>query len=340
VTGATKASCALITGGLGFIGSYIARRLLKDQRVDHVVLVDHYGGYVSPLSEEYIDYRKLRISGIEDQIVIERAVTNYANTMTKLLLKYRPDYIFHLAALPLATLDNMSPEEAVEGTIVSTTCILEACDMLKHADGYEPRRFVYASSSMVYGDFQWSPASETHPTNPKNIYGAMKLAGEIVTHGLSRAYGIRSAVVRPSAVFGPTDMNRRVSQLFLENAMCGRRLTVHGENEALDFTYVEDAAKGFVLAATADQAVGETFNITAGEAHTLIAYVQVLREHFPELEYHVVERDASTPQRGTLSIEKARRMLGFEPEYSFRAGINAYVDFVRAHHPRRSPQNP
>jgi len=323
----------LITGGLGFIGSCIARRLVKEGFVEKVVLVDHYGGYVSPVKQGYVDYRKQRIIDIEDKIVIERALTNHSITMAKLLIKYRPKYIFHLAALPLASLENMNPEEALEGTGISAGHILEACDMLKQSQGYQPERFVYASSSMVYGDFQYTPADENHPTRPKDIYGTMKLAGEVVTRGLSGVYGLRSTIIRPSAVYGPTDMNRRVSQIFVENAIIGKQLIVHGADEALDFTYVEDTAKGFVLAGTRKEAVGETFNITTGAAHTLLEFVQVLKEIFPNLDYKVVERDLAKPKRGTLSIEKARNVLGFQPDYDLLSGVRAYVEFVKAHYP-------
>ena len=104
-------------------------------------------------------------------------------------------------------------------------------------DGYEPKRFVYASSSMVYGDFLKSPADEEHPTKPKEIYGTMKLAGEQVTKGLSRYFGIKSSIIRPSAVYGPTDMNRRVSQIFLEQAIKKQKISIQGFEEKLDFSY-------------------------------------------------------------------------------------------------------
>lgn len=324
---------ALITGGLGFIGSHIARRLIRERIIDKVVLLDHYGGYISPVGPEYVDYRRLRVRDIQDKSIIERGMANYANIMSKLLMKYRPKYIFHLAALPLASVENLNAEECMEGTIVSTAHILEICGQLKESQGYEPERFVYASSSMVYGDFQYTPADEDHPTNPKGIYGTMKLAGEVVTRGLSESYSIKSTIVRPSAVYGPTDMNRRVSQIFVENASAGKKLIIWGKDEALDFTYVEDVAKGFVLAATKGEGVGETFNITSGRAHTLLEYALVLKEFFPDLEYEIVERDASRPKRGTLSTEKARKLLGYEPDYDLRSGVREYVEFIVKHHP-------
>ncbi len=325
---------AFITGGLGFIGSNIARQLTLGKVVDRVILLDHYGGYISPVRPEYTDYRKWRLLDIEDKVTIERGQANHPLVMSKLLLKYTPNYIFHLASVPLASLENMNAQEAMEGNVLSTASILEICGLLKQTHHYEPERFVYTSSSMIYGDFQYSPADENHPANPKDIYGSTKLAGEICTRGFSRTYGIRSTIIRPSAVYGPTDMNRRVSQLFVENALAGKTLVVRGKDEALDFTYVEDAAKGFILAATQEAGAGETFNITSGQAHTLLEYVLVLKQLFPDLRYEIGERDDSKPRRGTLSIEKAQRLLGYQPDFDLESGIRKYVEAMRSYgHP-------
>jgi nucleoside-diphosphate-sugar epimerase len=237
-----------------------------------------------------------------------------------------------LAALPLAKLDNLNSEEAREGSVDTTANFLEIINQIKGRSGWCPERFVYASSSMVYGDFQSDVATEDHPTRPKEIYGTMKLAGEIITFGLGRFFDLPVTGIRPSAVYGPTDMNRRVSQIFLEKALLGQRLNIQGADEALDFTYVKDVANGFVLAATNDDATGEIFNITTGHAHTLLDFVECLKEHFPDLKYDLTERDSFRPKRGTLSIDKARRLLGYEPQYTLKNGIAEYVEFVKLRH--------
>lgn len=322
---------ALITGGVGFIGSHIAQCLVKQKHVDKVVLLDHFGRYTDSTRKGFTDYRAIRLSGIEDNIIIERGEAKFTALLFRLLETYRPAYIFHLAALPLAKLNNLNAEEAREGSVEATSNFLEVLSELKRSCGYTPRRFVYASSSMVYGDFIETPAPETHPTQPKEIYGTMKLAGEVVTSGLGRFYGIPFTIVRPSAVYGPTDMNRRVSQIFVEKAFRGETLTVQGADEALDFTHVMDAARGFVLAGTHEAGAGETFNVTCGKASTLLEFAAALKEHFPGLRYEVVERDGFRPKRGTLSIEKARRLLGYEPEYTIQKGIEQYVQFLRKH---------
>lgn len=322
---------ALISGGLGLIGSFIARQLIEENRVDKVVCLDHFGRYVSSSRPDFIDYRKLRLQGIEERTIIERGESRHLTIVSNLMEKYRPEYVFHLAGLPLAKLNNLNSEEAREGSVDSTCHFLETIAQINARDGYLPKRFVYASSSMVYGDFISSEATEEHPTAPKEIYGTMKLAGEVVTLGLGRFFGIPVSIVRPSAVYGPTDMNQRVSQIFLDKAMHSETLTIHGADEALDFTYVKDVANGFILAAVMEKGENEIFNITHGKAHTLLEYAECLKKHFPDLKCEIVERDAFRPKRGTLSIEKARTLLGYEPQYSLHEGVDEYVAFKREH---------
>ena len=97
------------------------------------------------------------------------------------------------------------------GSIDTTSCLIEMCAKTNSSKSISLKKFVYISSSMVYGDFK-KIADEDHPLNPKEIYGTMKLSGEIVTRGLCNFIQFHFSIIRPSAVYGPTDMNRRVSQ--------------------------------------------------------------------------------------------------------------------------------
>ena len=321
----------LITGGLGFIGTQIAQEMIRDNIVDKAVLLDHYGGFINPLGSDFKDYRKYRLEGIENKVIIERGETRNSIIITKLIDKYRPDYIIHTAALPLAKIDNLNAAEAREGSVDSAAEILEIINHFKLKDGYCPLRFTYFSSSMIYGDFQSEVATESHQKRPKEVYGTMKLAGEVVTRGLSDFYGIPYTIVRPSAVYGPTDMNRRVSQIFIEKALNKQKIKVHGKDEKLDFTYIKDIAHGAILATIKKEGIGEDFNITHGRAHTLLDYVECLKYHFPDLDYEILPRDSFRPKRGTLSIEKASKLLGYEPQYSLKEGVNDYVEFINKH---------
>ena len=320
---------ALITGGLGFIGTFIAKQLLEEKRVDKVVCLDHFGRYISSKRADFTDYRKARLEMLGEGIIIERGEAKYSTVMGELFERYQPRYIFHLAALPLAKLDNLNSQEAMEGSIESTAIMIELLGQMKQRIGYAPDRFVYASSSMVYGDFQSDVATEEHPTNPKEIYGTMKLAGEVVTRGLCGFYGIDYSIIRPSAVYGPTDMNRRVTQIYIENAINGKKLKVYGENEALDFTYIKDTANGFILAGVINEGANNIFNITSGQAHKLLDLIDCLKNNFPNLSYEILPRDGFRPIRGTLSIEKANKLIGYEPKYDLMKGVEEYLEYIK-----------
>lgn len=321
-----------ITGGSGLLGSYICRELLEgDYDISKIVILDNFSTFIPAIRPDYFDYRRMRFEWASpDRLIFERGSCAHYGVLESLLRKYRPHYVIHLAALPLAKLDNLNVEEAQEGAITSTMSLFQILGALKEEGVVEAKKFIYTSSSMIYGDFQTDPVPETHPTNPKEIYGSVKLAGEILTRGLSQFFGIPHIIIRPSAVYGPTDMNRRVTQIFLEKAFHGDTLKVHGgDEEKLDFSYIKDVAKGFALALTKEDVKDETFNITGGQARSLLEFAKILEGHFPGLKYEVTPRDEFRPKRGTLDISKARKLLGYEPKYTLEKGISEYIEFKK-----------
>ncbi len=319
---------ALITGGLGFIGAHIAIDLLKNKKVKRCILLDNFGGYINPTKKNFYDFRKKRLDLIKNKIV-ERCDTSNFKSVFEIIKKHKPEIIFHTAALPLAKLDNLNTDEAKIGSVDSTVNILDAITLLNKVEKkYKCKRFIYLSSSMVYGDFKTKQVNEKSPVNPKEAYGTMKLAGEIITKGISKLNNIPYTIIRPSAVYGPTDMNRRVSQIFIESAFKDKLIEIQGKNEKLDFTFIEDLANGCVLAGTKEKGINQTFNITYGKGQTLYSYVINLKKFFPNLKFKIKPRDITKPSRGTLSINKARKLLNFNPKYNLKIGIKKYVQYL------------
>ena len=313
----------MITGGGGFIGSYITRQLLQDGH--EVVIFDSFVNYISPLESFYQVYLEKRFEGIKGEIQIIRGDTRNKSEVYRAIRQCKPNRIIHLAALPIADLCNKHSEEALSSILNGTVNVLEAIRDVDRVD-----RFVYASSSMIYGDFQYHPADEEHPKNPKGVYGGTKLGGEILTEAFSRRFEIEYAIVRPSAVYGPTDVNRRVTQIFVENALKGKPLILHGGGHTqLDFTYVTDTACGFVLVTTKPEAANQIFNITRGEGRSLKDLADIIKSLIPGVTTVEQEADVFRPKRGALDISKAKKMLGYEPKYSLEEGMAKYVEFVR-----------
>lgn len=314
-------SKVMITGGAGFIGSYVSRQLLE---MGHeVVVYDAFIHYISPLKSVLKDFFELRFAGIADQIDFRRGDTRDQSHLRRVILETRPEKILHLAALPIADLSNRHSEEALTSILEGAVNVLE---VIRDVDFVE--RFVYISSSMIYGDFETVPAPEDHPKRPKDIYGGTKYAGEVMTETYSRRYGIPFSIIRPSAVYGPYDINRRVSQIFVENALLGKPITLFGGgHQNLDFTFVEDTARGIIQVMFHEKSQGEAFNITYGRGYSLREFADILSTHIPDLEVKVVaEEDVFRPKRGALSIEKARTLVGYDPQVSLEEGIQRYLD--------------
>ncbi len=317
-------SKVMITGGAGFIGSYVSRQLLNQGH--EVIVYDAFVHYISPMKSILKDYVELRFSGIEDQIDFRRGDTRDKAHLRRVILGTKPDYILHLAALPIADLSNRHSEEALTSILEGAVNVLE---VLRDVDFV--KRFVYISSSMIYGDFEEIPAPEDHPKRPKDIYGGTKYAGEVLTETYSRRYGIPYSIIRPSAVYGPYDVNRRVSQIFVENALLGKPIKLFGGGyQALDFTYVEDTAEGIIKVMFNEAGNGEAFNITYGRGYTLREFAEILQGHFPDLEIKIIEEeDVFRPKRGALSIQKAKKLVGYEPKTSLEDGLQRYLDVYR-----------
>ena len=312
-----------ITGGAGFIGYFITKQLIK--RRHEVIIYDAFINYISPLQSHYSQYLEMRLRDINDHVQLIRGDIRYRGLLEKTLNETKPDIVIHLAAIPIASVCNRFSEDALQINLNGTVTLLEA---IRNCDSVE--RFIYASSSFIYGDFQYEPADEQHPTSPIDIYGGTKLSGEILTRAFGKKFSVKYTIVRPSAVYGPTDPNRRMSQIFVENALSGKPLVLHNDGlDRLDFTYVEDTATGFVLAATSPQAEDETFNITRGEGRSIKEFAQILSELVPGVTMIEQPPDEIRPSRGALDISKARTLLGYQPKYSLEEGLKLYVDFLK-----------
>jgi UDP-glucose 4-epimerase len=318
----------LITGGCGFVGSYLAKQLVGQGY--EVMLFDAFINYVDPFTSNYQHFLKARMNGLMDKVKIERGDIRVQKRMQQLLNEWKPDGVVHLAALPSAKESTMYPTEALQINVDGTLSLLEgvkACGSVQ--------RFVFTSSSFVYGHFKKPIADEEHPTDPIDVYGGTKLTGEILTKSYSRAHGFEHVIIRPSAVYGFGDCNRRVTQILIENAINGKPLILHdGGRSMIDFTYVTDVADGFARALTTPGAGNQTYNITRGNARSVLEFATEVKKYFPEAKLIEKPPDASRPERGTLSIEKARRMLGYDPKVDIEQGIKEYIGALKERGPK------
>jgi nucleoside-diphosphate-sugar epimerase len=307
----------LITGGKGFIGSNIVERLCNDHQV---TVFDNSDGYGILDKEELNKLYKWRQRNWNNVTVLDGDVTDRMACLRA--FNNRPDVVIHLAAYPRAKIVNEDPCTGVPKIINGTT------NLLWHSLKFEVKKFVYVSSSMVYGDFKDGTA-EGSSTKPKNIYGEAKLAGERLTKLFNTQNNLNYVICRPSGVYGPGDMPDRVVSKFFDKAMNDNDITLHNGSNKVDFTYVDDAVDGIIRSALSSVA-NISFNITAGNATSLQTLAdEIIKITNSESEINDIGNHELYPMRGTLDIGRAKSLLGYEPKTTLQEGLKKYYEWLR-----------
>jgi len=308
----------LITGGLGLIGHNVVKKL-ENQGHDIVItdIKTNYG--IIPQTE--IDYLiNERKKFIKTEKIHPVDISAKDNTEW-LFRNYRPDAVIHLASFPRQKVVNAAPALGARVMCEGLLNLLEAC--IK----YNCSRFLYTSSSMVYGDFK-DFITEDAICKPQGQYGIMKLAGEWLIRDYQKK-GIDHTIFRPSAVYGPLDVEDRVISKFLITAMRGGVLKVNGINETLDFTYVDDAADGIVQALLSENTKNKTYNITKSHSKTLLSAAELAVKLVGKGTIEVREKDADFPSRGALDITRAKNDFNFDPKVDIDEGFEIYYDWLK-----------
>jgi nucleoside-diphosphate-sugar epimerase len=307
----------IITGGAGFIGHNVVRQL-EALGHDCFVLdsVTNYGF----VPEDELDYlyqeRRQRMRAAVHCVDLrerERVNDFFLN------FSFGTDAVIHLASFPRQKVVSQDP---VWGSEVMSTGLVNLLEMSKR---YSIPKFVYISSSMVYGDFD-NDVTESSACNPLGQYGIMKFMGEKLVQDYTRRGCFDHVIVRPSAVYGELDVEDRVVSKFMLGAMRGDTLQVKGANEILDFTYVEDTAQGIVLAATKPEARNQIFNITRSDTklYTLLDAASLAIKIAGRGGVVCEDKDSEFPSRGRLDINQARTVLGYTPTVGVEEGFERY----------------
>lgn len=308
----------LVTGGLGLIGHNVVQKL---KQLGHTVVVyDNCTNYgIIPQAElDYLLSERFKLIGdvpVFNNDIVDEGMFDW------ILPNYNIEAIIHLASFPRQKVVNADP---VWGSNVMSTGLLV---LLEKAVQHGVKRFTYASSSMVYGDFT-DYVTEDAVCKPQGQYGILKLAGEWLVKDYSRKHGLEYTILRPSAVYGPLDVEDRVISKFLLTAMRGETLKVNGINETLDFTFVDDAANGFVDATLSPAAANGTYNITKSHSKTLLAAAELAVKLVGKGSIQANDRDADFPSRGALDITRAKRDFSFDPKVDIDEGFEIYYRWL------------
>ncbi|OAN45257.1 epimerase [Chloroflexus islandicus] len=297
----------LVTGGAGFIGSELVTQLAAAGH--RVIVVD-----------TLVNGKRANLAHLHDAEV-ELAVVDIRDRDAMARLLRGVEIVYHLACLGV----RHSLHDPFENHDVNATGTLILLDVARRA---EVPRFVYVSSSEVYGTARWAPMTEEHPTFPMTVYGGGKLAGECYTRAFWESYRYPTVVVRPFNSFGPRSHHEgdsgEVIPKFMLRAMAGKPMIIFGDGtQTRDFTYVSDTARGILLAGMVESAVGGTFNIGQGREISINELARTVAEVIGHPDAPVIHDE---PRPGDVlrlyaDSSRAQQVLGFAPTVSLREGL-------------------
>jgi nucleoside-diphosphate-sugar epimerase len=312
---------ALITGAAGFIGHNVVYYLEK-QGVE-CFGVDNRTTYGFIPTDE-LNYL---IRGRLQKTRSSPLVGDIRNTedMRSRVGTFSCDTIIHLASFPRQKVVQHSPVVASEVMITGLINLLEAAVV------HKIKKFVYISSSMVYGNFE-SGVNESAVCCPQGQYGIMKYMGEKLVEDYCTRHAIPYIIIRPSAVYGEWDVEDRVVSKFALAALRDQELTVRGANERLDFTHVDDTAQGIVSAILSKNTANKIYNITRSDSNTLTLSqaAELITEIIGKGSIKIVDRDLNFPSRGRLSITRAQQDFNFDPKINVKEGFERYIDWLKS----------
>lgn len=310
-------SCCLVTGGAGFIGSTIVDQLLA-AGVSEVRVIDNFiRGSWGNLSSS-MQHGGVRVieGDIRDAALVDKSTEG-------------TDFIFHQAALRITRCAE-APREAVEVLIDGTMNVLEAA--IKH----KVRKVCAASSASVYGDPSYLPMDEAHPFNNRTMYGGCKIANEQMMRSLSDTAGLNYIALRPFNVYGPKmDMTGAYTEVlirWLDAVDAGKPPLIFGDGcQSMDFVYIEDVARAYLLAAESD-VCDDFFNVGTGVQTSLNELCQlVLKLTGSDMKPEYREaRKVGHVQTRRASTEKAKKVLGFEATVALEEGLSELIRWRRA----------
>jgi UDP-glucose 4-epimerase len=311
----------LITGGLGFIGSNLAARLVREgARVTLCdALIDGYGGNLENIRE------------VRDRVVVDSSDVRDEKAMGR--LAEGQDVIFHLAAQVSHVKSLSDPYPDIDINIKGTAAVLEACRKRN------PSVLVVRSGTRgQYGPATKLPVSEEAPSDPRGIYEISQLSAEMICRTYTRIHGVRTVPLRLTNVYGPRAQMRHsqfgVVNWFVRLALEGRPIPIFGSGRILrDFLYVDDCVDALLAAASEPKAVGEILNVGHDRASTFLEVAEILTQLVPEARIEFTdftpERKAQEPGDFVSDITKIRALLGWEPKVELREGLARTVEFYR-----------
>lgn len=306
----------LITGGAGFIGSNIVRRLAADGEKVRVL-------------DDFSTGKKENLIGLSEVDIIEGSLLD--DKKVKQAVR-NVKYVMHQGAIPSVPRSIADPLKSNEANVTGTLVLLEAA---KEAG---VKRFVFAASSSAYGDTAVLPKTETMPGNPLSPYAVGKYTGELYANVFAGIYGLPTVSLRYFNIFGPyqdpASEYAAVIPKFIKAMLKGEAPTIYGDGEqSRDFTYIDNAVEANLLACKSEKVgQGEVINVACGERYSLNQLVEMLNEIIgTDLEPVYTEAQPGDVKHSLADIRRARELLGYGVKVDFKEGLKRTIEWFREH---------
>jgi len=308
---------SMITGVAGFIGSHLAEKLLE---LGHeVVGVDKF------LDNYARDFKNLNLGRFVNHPSFKFINDDLVNIDLRQLL-IQTDYIFHLAAQPgVRSSWGAEFSHYSHNNILATQILLEACKQVK------VRKFVYASSSSVYGDTDDLPMRESGGTRPVSPYGVSKLAAEHLCYLYWKGFGIPTVSLRFFTVYGPRQRPDMFFHILMHHLLLDEEIPMYDDGEqSRDFTYCSDIVDGLTAAAFYSGS-GDVFNLGGGGEITLLKAIEMVEKiSGRKVKLKRFDRQRGDVRRTRASLDLARKKLGYKPSVSLAAGLTRQWEWISA----------
>lgn len=294
---------ALVTGGAGFIGSHLVKRLVE--RGDKVTVLDDF----SRARESSLDFVSGKIK------IVRKDVTE--SGLGKLVMG--KGIVYHLASVSQVMESVRNPALCLNTNVMGTQAVVEACR--KHGVG-----LVFTSSREVYGDAEHLHVRENMPLKPKNPYGISKVAGEFIISSYGLTHGLRYCILRLANVYGEGDFGR-VLPIFIENCLKGEKLTVYSGEQVLDMLYISDAVDALIKA---ESLCGLCINIGSGKGRSVRELAENVKEATQSNSKISIEKPRKEEVKAFVAdISLAREVLGWKPKMGFEEGLRGLIKYIR-----------
>ena len=304
----------LVTGGAGFIGSNLCRRLVKD-------------GCVVRVLDNFLTGKRSNLSDLAGKIELIEA--DMGNPKVAGAAMDGIEVVFHLGAL------SSVPRSVADPLCSHVNCADATFTLLLAARDAGIRRFVYAASSSAYGDSPTLPKVETQPVNPMSPYAVSKLVGEYYAKVFFEVYGLQTISLRYFNVFGPyqdpASQYAAAIPAFVTSILRDQSPVVYGDGEqSRDFTYIDNVIEANLCAARAAQTAGQTMNIACGERITVNEIIRLINQLVGKsIAPRYVPSRAGDVKHSLADIQLAGKLIGFRPVVDFRKGLEIAIDWYK-----------